>query len=392
MRLYQHTGNIKAGLFVLGLVLVSGLMLYTQSLVKNLREDNREIVQLYAELMAKAVINDSDENLNFIFENVIKKVQFPIVQTNEEGKPLSWRNLLDNKKTSEDVKPIVRVMDKQNDPISLIYHDPMTGEEHVWGVLHFGDSKLIQRLIWLPYFEIGAISLFILLGFVGFSFIRNSEKQHIWVGMARETAHQLGTPVSALMGWVDWLRKNPEKTLDIVEEMDADLNRLNQVSERFSQMGSMPKLDETDLSELIKTVVNYLEKRLPTKGKSLKIVNEITSKTNINANVTLLSWAIENVIKNGIDAITQESGEIRIRLCIEKEEVRIQIHDNGKGVEKKDWKNVFRPGFSTKNRGWGMGLSLTQRIIQDIHRGKLLNLLHPFQGRPLRLFFQLELT
>ena len=371
MRLYQHTGNIKAGLFVLGLVLVSGLMLYTQSLVKNLREDNREIVQLYAELMAKAVINDSDENLNFIFENVIKKVQFPIVQTNEEGKPLSWRNLLDNKKTSEDVKPIVRVMDKQNDPISLIYHDPMTGEEHVWGVLHFGDSKLIQRLIWLPYFEIGAISLFILLGFVGFSFIRNSEKQHIWVGMARETAHQLGTPVSALMGWVDWLRKNPEKTLDIVEEMDADLNRLNQVSERFSQMGPMPKLDETDLSELIKAVVNYLEKRLPTKGKSLKIVNEITSKTNINANVTLLSWAIENVIKNGIDAITQESGEIRIRLCIEKEEVRIQIHDNGKGVEKKDWKNVFRPGFSTKNRGWGMGLSLTQRIIQDIHRGKI---------------------
>ena len=371
MRLYQHTGNIKAGLFVLGLVLVSGLMLYTQSLVKNLREDNREIVQLYAELMAKAVINDSDENLNFIFENVIKKVQFPIVQTNEEGKPLSWRNLSDNKKTSKDVKPIVRVMDKQNDPISLIYHDPMTGEEHVWGVLHFGDSKLIQRLIWLPYFEIGAISLFILLGFVGFSFIRNSEKQHIWVGMARETAHQLGTPVSALMGWVDWLRKNPEKTLDIVEEMDADLNRLNQVSERFSQMGSMPKLDETDLSELIKTVVNYLEKRLPTKGKSLKIVNEITSKTNINANVTLLSWAIENVIKNGIDAITQESGEIRIRLCIEKEEVRIQIHDNGKGVEKKDWKNVFRPGFSTKNRGWGMGLSLTQRIIQDIHRGKI---------------------
>jgi signal transduction histidine kinase len=173
------------------------------------------------------------------------------------------------------------------------------------------------------------------------------------------------------MGWVDWLRKNPEKTLDIVEEMDADLNRLNQVSERFSQMGSMPKLDETDLSGLIKTVVNYLEKRLPTKGKSLKIVNEITSKTNINANVTLLSWAIENVIKNGIDAITQESGEIRIRLCIEKEEVRIQIHDNGKGVEKKDWKNVFRPGFSTKNRGWGMGLSLTQRIIQDIHRGKI---------------------
>ena len=191
------------------------------------------------------------------------------------------------------------------------------------------------------------------------------------MGMARETAHQLGTPVSALMGWVDWLRKNPEKTLDIVEEMDADLNRLNQVSERFSQMGSMPKLDETDLSGLIKTVVNYLEKRLPTKGKSLKIVNEITSKTNINANVTLLSWAIENVIKNGIDAITQKSGEIRIRLCIEKEEVRIQIHDNGKGVEKKDWKNVFRPGFSTKNLGWGMGLSLTQRIIQDIHRGKI---------------------
>ena len=231
MHLYQHTGNIKAGLFVLGLVLVSGLMLHTQSLVKNLREDNREIVQLYAELMAKAVINESDENLNFIFENVIKKVQFPIVQTNVEGEPLSWRNLSEDIKTSKDVKPIVGVMDRQNEPISLVYHGLKTGEEYIWGVLHFGDSQLIQRLIWLPYFEIGAISLFILLGFVGFSFIRNSEKQHIWVGMARETAHQLGTPVSALMGWVDWLRENPEKTLDVVEEMNADLNRLNQVSE-----------------------------------------------------------------------------------------------------------------------------------------------------------------
>ncbi len=371
MRLYQHTGNIKAGLFLLGLALVSGLMLHTQSLVKNLREDNREIVQLYAELMAKAVVNESDENLNFIFENVIKKVQFPIVQTHVEGEPLSWRNLSDDIKTSKDVKPIVGVMDRQNEPISLVYHDLNTGKEYIWGVLHFGDSQLIQRLIWLPYFEIGAISLFILLGFVGFSFIRNSEKQHIWVGMARETAHQLGTPVSALMGWVDWLRENPEKTLDVVEEMNADLNRLNQVSERFSQMGSTPKLEETDLSELVKTVVDYLEKRLPTKGKSLKLVNEITSKKNIYANITLLSWAIENVIKNGIDAITQERGEVRIRLRMEKEEVRIQIHDDGKGVEKKDLKNVFRPGFSTKNRGWGLGLSLTQRIIQDIHRGKI---------------------
>jgi signal transduction histidine kinase len=346
-------------------------MFYTQSLVKNLREDNREIVQLYAELMAKAVINESDENLNFIFENVIKKVQFPIVQTNVEGEPLSWRNLSEDIKTSKDIKPIVGVMDRQNEPISLVYYDLKTGEEYIWGVLHFGDSQLIQRLIWLPYFEIGAITLFILLGFVGFSFIRNSEKQHIWVGMARETAHQLGTPVSALMGWVDWLRENPEKTLDIVEEMNADLNRLNQVSERFSQMGSTPKLEETDLSELVKTVVDYLEKRLPTKGKSLKLVNEITSKTNIYANITLLSWAIENIIKNGIDAITQERGEVRIRLRMEKEEVRIQIHDDGKGVEKKDLRNVFRPGFSTKNRGWGLGLSLTQRIIQDIHRGKI---------------------
>ena len=371
MRLYQHTGNIKSGLFVLGLALISGLMLYTQSLVKNLREDNREIVQLYAELMAKAVINESDENLNFIFENVIKKVQFPIVQTNVEGEPLSWRNLSEDIKTSKDVKPIVGVMDRQNEPISLVYYDLKIGEEYIWGVLHFGDSQLIQRLIWLPYFEIGAITLFILLGFVGFSFIRNSEKQHIWVGMARETAHQLGTPVSALMGWVDWLRENPEKTLDIVEEMNADLNRLNQVSERFSQMGSTPKLEETDLSELVKTVVDYLEKRLPTKGKSLKLVNEITSKTNIYANITLLSWAIENIIKNGIDAIIQERGEVRIRLRMEKEEVRIQIHDDGKGVEKKDLRNVFRPGFSTKNRGWGLGLSLTQRIIQDIHRGKI---------------------
>ena len=217
--------------------------------MEKLRRDNRAIVTLYAEIIAKSTMIDSDENLEFIFENIIKKIHFPIVQTNMDGVPLSWRNLPKDIKSETQVSNLVEIMDKHNKPISLIYADVTMNEKHFFGYLHFGDSNLIQRLIWLPYFEIGAISFFILIGFIGFSFIRHHEKQHIWIGMARETAHQLGTPVSALMGWVEWLKENPEKSHMAVNEMKTDLSRLNQISDRFSKMGSIPQMENVDILE-----------------------------------------------------------------------------------------------------------------------------------------------
>jgi len=206
---FKYTGNIKAGLFIIGFGLIAGLLGYTQHIVNELREDNREIVKLYAEIIAKTVSDESDANLNFVFDEIIKKVQFPIIYSSVDNKPIYSKNISKEPKIKELIK-IQQTMDQQNDPIALLFTNSKTNESIVIGHLHYSDSKQIRRLMWLPYLEIGAVTLFILLGFTGFTIIRNSEKRNIWVGMARETAHQLGTPISALMGWIDRLKTKPE--------------------------------------------------------------------------------------------------------------------------------------------------------------------------------------
>jgi hypothetical protein len=264
----------------------------------------------------------------------------------------------------------MRAMDQLNESIPLVYKDSSVGEI-TFGYLHYGDSSIVQKLQWWTYIEIVAIALFIFLGFTGFSFIRNNEKRHIWVGMARETAHQLGTPVSALMGWVEWLKEHPEKTGEIIPEMEADLQRLEQIGRRFSKMGSKTDFEALDLSERVQRVVDYLAKRMPSLGKKVDLVNDIQPGITITANGSLLAWSIENLIRNGIDAIDRDDGKVSVSLRKEKDEIRIRIQDNGKGIPKKDWRNIFRPGFSTKRAGWGLGLSLSSRIVEDIHNGQL---------------------
>ena len=370
MRLYRHAGNIKAGLFTLGVILVICLLAYTQILVNELRKDNREIVRLYAGLIANVVKDDNDANLDFIFENIIKKVKFPLIQTDTDHNPQMWKNLPSSIQTDDARIKFMKMADRYNEPIPLTYSDSKVGEI-TFGYLHYGDSAMVEKLRLWSYIEIIAIGLFIFLGFSGFSFIRNNEKKHIWVGMARETAHQLGTPVSALMGWVDWLKNHPDKTEEIIPEMEADLQRLEQIGRRFSKMGSKSDFEELDLSERVEKIVNYLTKRLPSLGKKVKLVNDIQPGIFIRANGSLLAWSIENIIRNGIDAIEREDGMISISLKKDDDGIKIRIEDNGKGIPKKDWKNIFRPGFSTKQTGWGLGLSLSSRIVEEIHGGSL---------------------
>ena len=370
MKLYRHTGNIKASLFILGVILVIGLLAYTQKLVAELRTDNREIVSLYAGLIANVVQDDNDANLDYIFENIIQKVKFPLIQTDTDHFPQMWKNLPEIVKSEKEIIKFIKSIDKDNQPIPLTYKDNNIGEI-TFGYLHYGDSSIVHKLRIWTYIEIIAIGLFIFLGFMGFSFIRNNEKKHIWVGMARETAHQLGTPVSALLGWVDWLKTHPEKSLEIIPEMEADLQRLEQISRRFSSMGLKSDFENFDLSDRIERIVKYLNLRLPSLGKTVELVNDIQPGVMINANGSLLAWSIENIIRNGIDAIERDDGKVSVTLREKKDGIKIRIIDNGKGIPKKDWKNIFRPGFSTKHAGWGLGLSLSIRIVEEIHGGKL---------------------
>ena len=367
---YRYVGNIKGFIFLVGVFLVIGLFSYTGFLSRELREDNREVVKLYAEIIAGAVNDDSNSNIDFIFENIIKKVKFPIIQSDTKKNPQLWTNLPKEVNTYEERISFIKSMDVINEPIPLIYFD-QESEPITFGFLHYGDSSLIQKIKIWTYVEIISIGLFICIGFVGFSYIRHSEKQNIWIGLSRETAHQLGTPVSALLGWLDYLKHEKTDLEKILPEIESDIERLQQVNRRFSKMGSKPEVEYFNLSERISSTLEYLEKRMPSLGGKVILVNKIDPDVKIKANGTLISWAVENLIRNGIDAINKENGKIEVALKQDVHYVKIHITDNGCGIPKKDWKNIFRPGFTTKNSGWGLGLSLCERIINDVHGGKV---------------------
>ena len=367
---YRYVGNIKGFIFLVGVFLVIGLFSYTSFLSRALREDNREVVKLYAEIIAGAVNDDSNSNIDFIFENIIKKVKFPIIQSDTKKNPQLWTNLPKEVNTYEERISFIKSMDLINEPIPLVYFD-QESEPITFGFLHYGDSSLIQKIKIWTYVEIISIGLFICIGFVGFSYIRHSEKQNIWIGLSRETAHQLGTPVSALLGWLDYLKHEKTDLEKILPEIESDIERLQQVNRRFSKMGSKPEVEYFNLSERISSTLEYLEKRMPSLGGKVILVNKIDPDVKIKANGTLISWAVENLIRNGIDAINKENGKIEVALKQDVHYVKIHITDNGCGIPKKDWKNIFRPGFTTKNLGWGLGLSLCERIINDVHGGKV---------------------
>ena len=367
MDLLKHSSNIKAALFLLGFMLVIFLFTYTQGIVNELRKDNGEIVKLYAEIIAQTISDENDTNLDFVFDEIIQKAQFPIIYSNNKKDPVYSKNINTDK---SNLRKIQSTMDEQNEAIPLRYANPLTNEIILIGYLHYGDSSQIEKLKWLPFIEIGAITLFILLGFISFSVIRNSEKRNIWVGMARETAHQLGTPISSLMGWLEWMKNKPNDQEKIIDDISLDLERLQQVSDRFSKMGSETKIEEIHLSNIVDSIVLYFNRRIPSMGKSIIIENQLESDLKIRANGILISWAIENVVKNAIDALDNE-GIISLKSKFEKKSIIIVIEDSGKGISRKNWKNIFRPGFSTKEQGWGLGLSLTSRIINEIHGGSI---------------------
>ena len=213
-------------------------------------------------------------------------------------------------------------------------------------------------------------SVFVLLGFIGFQAIRKNEKRHIWVGTARETAHQLGTPVSSLMGWLDRLVDHPEESAKLAEEMSKDVNRLQRISDRFARMGSRPKLERIEVQQLLDETADYFRDRLPS-NKSVTLDVADAGDAAILGTPTLISWALENLVKNAIDSLDKPEGKVSLSATQEGSHVVFVIADNGKGIRRRDWKNVFRPGYSTKEHGWGLGLSLTRRIIEEFQNGAI---------------------
>ncbi|MFO7891739.1 MAG: HAMP domain-containing sensor histidine kinase [bacterium] len=368
----RFLGGFKGIFFIFAIGVGLFLHFYTQNIINQLRIETRYLVQIYAQMHA-SVANTSNSNLRFIFEEVIQRKDLPIIQTDAEKKPIAWKGIsVDPTDTSPEatskVKNILKGFEQSSEPIPVKYEDTL------FGYLYYGDSTLINQLKWLPYVEVGIVGIFIMIGFIGYANIKRSEQRNIWVGMARETAHQLGTPLSSLMGWVEVMRTRKKIDMpEIIQEMNQDLKRLQRVTQRFSLISSKPDLKKVNLSLLLSEMIKYIRKQTPKiGGRSITINEDYQTITDIRINYDLFSWVIENLLKNSLDAINKEEGIINVRLFTNsKNKIFIEIEDNGKGIDSSHLSCVFKPGYSTKKRGWGLGLSLAKRIIKDYHGGKL---------------------
>jgi len=375
--------NIKIAFIIAGVLIALVMLYYTQTLARSIQKREKDIAQLYAKSL-EYLANDENSSgeYGFIFDQIIPQLDFPIIATDREKKEIiltknvDYDTTLSEFKKNEILFEKAKEMDEINPPIVVSYKDSV-----ILNYIHYGQSDLVTKLKVLPLYELIIAAVFIILGYVGFSYIKKNEQSNIWVGLSRETAHQLGTPLTSLMGWSEMLKNIEPQTEDLSEitaEINNDLEKLKKIAGRFSKIGSQPRLSKENINNVIKKVSEYFEKRIPTlvttdgiATKKVKI--EIKSKNEIEAdiNLDLFEWVIENLMKNAIDAMEKSNGKILVNITDNNTDVNIDISDNGKGIDTKFKKDVFRPGYSTKIRGWGLGLSLSKRIIDDYHKGKL---------------------
>lgn len=371
--------NIKIALLIAAILIAAGTLFYTQNLVKQLQEKERDIAELYAEGIEYVANTTSDADLTFLFDNIIKPIDFPLILTDAENKVslqsrTDVRNIkFDTSMSRNDLALFfskkIEEMDAIHKPIDVTYADSIVLQR-----IHFGDSELINRLKFYPYLQILIAALFIILGYIGFSNVKRSEQSNIWVGMAKETAHQFGTPISSLMGWLEMMRlsyNDPDKVLDITDEISNDVEKLNRITYRFSKIGASPEIKTQVVYDEISKVIEYFQRRIPQTGRIIELSVSGDKKVCAVMNSELFEWVIENLIKNALDAIDHKNGKIAFNIKDKGNSVEIEAFDNGKGIDLKRRKDVFRPGYSTKKRGWGLGLSLSKRIIEVYHKGKI---------------------
>lgn len=372
--------KIKIVLLAFAMIIALATYIYTQSLIQKLESRERQIAQLYASSLQQiADLNETNTDFTFLLD-VIKRIDFPLILTDSlnnvalDGMNGGIRNLdIDSTWTQDQLiaflqKKIVE-FGEINEPIEVYGQNDV-----VLNKIYYGDSDLITALRYYPYLQILFAVMFIIIAYFSFSYLKKNEQSNIWVGMAKETAHQLGTPISSLMGWSEILRinsDNPVKVEDIADEMSNDLERLNKIANRFSKIGSKPSFKKEDLTEVISKVIEYFNRRLPSSRENIRILLSGSKNVKVMLNVELFEWVIENLIKNALDAIERQKGHINFKISEDDKHVYIEVSDNGKGIDLKHRKDVFRPGYSTKRRGWGLGLSLSKRIIEDYHRGKI---------------------
>jgi len=367
MSIYSKKQQWKLILFFVAVLIGGSSLLYTNFLVNKLDLEERKKIELWAEATDQLANSGMGPINNVLATRIIQENStIPIILTNEVGEIIGSRNIIKSKNAnSKYLQSDLERMKKIHEPIQI--EVKMGDKVILTQYLYYDDSYLLKQLRYYPALQLLVIFLFIMVSYIAFSRSRKSEQNQVWAGMAKETAHQIGTPLSSMMAWLEIL-KNKKELNDITKELDKDVHRLTTITERFSKIGSKPKLDLTNIYDCFKETLAYLKNRISEKvsiGLSSNNENLL-----IPINRALFEWVIENTCKNAVDAMKGE-GQIDIQLMEEAEYLKIYIIDSGKGLNKSDFRSVFKPGYSSKKRGWGLGLSLSKRIIEEYHGGKI---------------------
>lgn len=384
--LYVGKSTLFKSFLVVGVLAISALFIWhTLTVIDELQSDTRDQVEKYVHLWQLAANSqDSDNDLHqYIFDEIIVKARFPIVVLDRDKQPVSWRNITDVPDDDTTQAGWEKIRHVSQDFYNQYGEFPLYFGGTQVNYLRYGDSDAINQLRRMPFIAIGVVLAFMIVGMIGFQNIRRSEERYIWVGMAKETAHQLGTPLSSLLGWLEVIStenragmtpEDQEELLDsTAQNMRVDVRRLQRVANRFGLIGSIPELEECDLNELVEEAVAYYRRRLPFEGKGLRIDIEASDIRPVKLNAELFGWVLENLIKNSLQASDSKSGHVRVvtRMMANGRNVILNVIDDGKGISVAAARKIFRPGFTTKKRGWGMGLTLVKRIVEEYHGGRI---------------------
>jgi two-component system, sporulation sensor kinase D len=378
MNPYQQKRRWKYFLLAFAVVIASGSLFYTSYLVRNIAKSERTRAQVWA-LSMKQLVNTYDNDFLSYVIAVRDSLVVPAIITDSKGEIINWRGLDATKTNYKLDKAELKERKQQYDPgyfkDELAYmkqqHEPikftMLNEPQF---VYYKDSALLSQLKLFPYIQLSVIAIFLMVAYTAFSSSRKSEQNQVWVGLAKETAHQLGTPISSLMAWIELIKDKFNAEDDpLMAEMENDVKRLEIVADRFSKIGSKPKLEEHLVYDVVKEFVDYFRVRV-----SNKITFEMTGNRRLTAglNIPLFDWVLENLLKNAVNAI-DGTGSIKVQIhgSKQKKQIFIDVTDTGKGIPRSKFDTVFQPGYTTRQRGWGLGLSLTKRMVENYHNGQI---------------------
>lgn len=360
--------QIKIFLVGAAIFIAVASLLVSRSLTHDLAEQEKSKMQVWAEAMKSLSAADENTDLSLVLKVLDENHTIPVVVLNNEGAVTEYRNIEIKARNAKDSIAFITSYGQQMKASGQVIRISLSKNHHDYIDVCYDDSLMLKRIAVYPYVQLGVVLLFVIVAIFALLTSKRAEQNKVWVGLSKETAHQLGTPISSLMAWSTILKETyPDD--ELLPEMDKDVKRLQLIADRFSKIGSIPEPVPSCLNDVLIHVVDYMDRRT---SKKIEMKTELPNEdVIINMNASLFEWVIENLCKNAVDAMGGKLGSITLRLEETDKRAIVEVSDTGKGIKKKDISNVFRPGFTTKKRGWGLGLSLAKRIVEEYHHGKI---------------------